>query len=257
MGKITVKHYLNTNLKPYIMGGELYYKVYFLLRYQNQNTKIKSLVNLEITEIEYSEIISDESNLMNIRLKNEIAFIENIIRTIERENIIFDFKVFNDFLKVATYPIIAKFQEYLKWMFERIDRQSINNEYERMNFKVFEYILMKLKTFVISSPLCITDDIYFSQLFDAKIIEAIETSLKEKQVIKIWRTKEKSLKVNIADDHIIRIEYEQYTVKTIRFLIDTLFEFGGFQLNRKECSTASTGDDYIYIDNIIRSLSGI
>ena len=60
MGKITVKHYLNTNLKPYIIDGEKYYKIYVLIRADTQNTKIKSDVSSnEYTETEFEKLINE------------------------------------------------------------------------------------------------------------------------------------------------------------------------------------------------------
>ena len=42
MNKITVKHYLNTNLKPYVINGDKYYSIYALVTSHRQNTKVKS-----------------------------------------------------------------------------------------------------------------------------------------------------------------------------------------------------------------------
>lgn len=75
MGKITVKHYLNTNLKPYVINGEKYYSIYILVTANRQNTKIKSAKFCELyTESDFEEIIAES----NTYLKDEIAVITNI-----------------------------------------------------------------------------------------------------------------------------------------------------------------------------------
>ncbi len=79
MGKITVKHYLNTNLKPYIINGENYYSIYVLIRANRQNTKVKSKCFEEYyTESDFEEIISNENTDDNKRLKDEITALELI-----------------------------------------------------------------------------------------------------------------------------------------------------------------------------------
>ena len=75
MGKITVKHYLNTNLKPYVINGEKYYSIYVLVTANRQNTKIKSVKFNELyTENDFEEIIAES----NPYLIDEIAVITNI-----------------------------------------------------------------------------------------------------------------------------------------------------------------------------------
>ena len=59
MGKITIKHFLNTNLKPYIINKQNYYSVYLLITAQRKTTKVKSLVFDEY----YSE--SDFESIFN------------------------------------------------------------------------------------------------------------------------------------------------------------------------------------------------
>jgi len=75
MGKITVKHYLNTNLKPYIINGEKYYSIYILVTANRQNTRIKSVKFSELyTENDFAEIIEEIHPYLN----DEIAVITNI-----------------------------------------------------------------------------------------------------------------------------------------------------------------------------------
>lgn len=62
MGKITVKHYLNTNLKPYIINGDRYFSIYALVTANRQNTKVKSKAfNEYYTESDFKEITNPEN----------------------------------------------------------------------------------------------------------------------------------------------------------------------------------------------------
>ena len=255
MKKITVNHYLNLNLKPYIIGNEKYYKIYFLLRYQNKNTKIKSLINNEFTEAEYSEIINNTSNLLNKRIKREVVLIENIIKAIESLNIVFDISVFNDFWNIATYPIIEKFQKFIQWKFEQRSNTEIDF-YQNLNFKAYEEILKMLKIFVIDNPLCINDEIYHSQLYDKQMIKAIETHLKQKKNFKNWERERADFnKIKIGD--IINIEYKPIEYNTIQFLINTLIKNGGFYMDVQKSLTGSTGDSQNYFKALISSFANI
>lgn len=75
MGKITVKHYLNTNLKSYKINGEDYYSVYILITANRQNTKVKSIKFNELyTENDYKELIKEN----NPNLDLEVSSITNL-----------------------------------------------------------------------------------------------------------------------------------------------------------------------------------
>ena len=78
MKKVTVKHYLNTNLKPYIVRGEKYYTVYMLVTVNRKTTRIPSKEFEELhTEEEFeNEILPSEE------LQAEVKTVENIIKTI-------------------------------------------------------------------------------------------------------------------------------------------------------------------------------
>lgn len=74
MGKITVKHYLNTNLKPYMVRGEQYYTIYILITVNRKTTKVPSQEFAELqTEAEFNELLN--SNEFDAEAKT----IENII----------------------------------------------------------------------------------------------------------------------------------------------------------------------------------
>lgn len=80
MGKITVKHYLNTNLKPYIIRSENYYSMYVMVVVNRKNTKVKSISFEELyTENDFEEIQSDSDSL----LIQEVAVIEKLCSLIQ------------------------------------------------------------------------------------------------------------------------------------------------------------------------------
>lgn len=99
-GKITVKHYLNTNLKPYIIDNEKYYKIYVLIRANTQNTKVKSEIsNNEYTENEFNNLISDKSSEINKYIKIETEIINNIVTKIHTDNKRFTSKLYTEYSK--------------------------------------------------------------------------------------------------------------------------------------------------------------
>jgi len=248
MGKITVKHYLNTNLKPYLIGDEKYYKVYFLLRYQNKSTKLKSITNLEYTESEYKSIIEDSNNIINKRLNNEVVFIEKIIETIEILNIPFDIQVFNDFLHIATYPIIEKFQKYIVWQNDRIS-QLHGTIHEQTNFLELSNVLNQLKRFVIDNPNCFSDEIYFAQLKELDFRKGLEGFLKEDKVLCVWELVPNTKELKLGD--IIENEYKRNEYNSIDYITEKLLIDNKFHLDFQKCITGATGDTTNYLQKII------
>lgn len=92
MGKITVKHYLNTNLKPYIVRGESYYSIYIMIVVNRKNTKVKSITFEELyTEKDFEEILNEDNDL----LRQEIIAIENLCLLIQDTIGIFDTSFFS------------------------------------------------------------------------------------------------------------------------------------------------------------------
>ena len=95
MGKITVKHYLNTNLKPYIIRGERYYSIYALVSANRQNTKVKSnAFNEYYSEKDFEEIFNPENREDYEVLRNEEITISNIAGLIVGELQSFDTALF-------------------------------------------------------------------------------------------------------------------------------------------------------------------
>lgn len=185
MGKITVKHYLNTNLKPYIIDGEKYYKLYFLMRYNNKNTKMKSLLNEEMTEEEYSRRISESSDILNIRIKNEISFIEKIIAIAEKTKLAFDMKLFMDIWNIATYPVISKFDTYIQ----------VNARKESININDYYSVLNALKAYIDVSKYAISEEIYLLQLFDKEFVTDYRKTHRKKSAKEIDNVEKDAIQI--------------------------------------------------------------
>ena len=85
MSKITIKHFLNTNLKPYIINKQNYYTIYLLITANRKTTKLKSLVFDEYyTENDFEEIFNSDSRADRQMIENELNAI-NIIAEITIE----------------------------------------------------------------------------------------------------------------------------------------------------------------------------
>lgn len=216
MGKITVNHYLNTNLKPYIVGKERYYKIYFLLRYQNKNTKIRSLVSQdEYTEAEFDAILSDPNDLIKVRIQNEIALIERLITAIEISHIPFDMTVFNDFWQVATYPVLERLNEKIEWLLA-VRYAGKPDFYQRLNIETYKEIWNLLKRVVDNNADFISDEIYLAQLYDKRFISIINNKLSKKKDQTLY---EPSMQTK---DKVIEIVYTPKTMSVIDMLIEEL-----------------------------------
>lgn len=98
MGKITIQHYLNTNLKPYSINGKDYYRVYVLVRADTQNTKIKSdATNNEYTKEEFEELVSDKESELSRSILTESKIIECIVDKLKKDKKIFSSTIFSEY----------------------------------------------------------------------------------------------------------------------------------------------------------------
>ena len=259
MGKITVKHYLNTNLKPYEMDGEKLYKLYFLLRYNNKNTKIKSLVNVEMTEKEYNERILNDNDTLTIRIKNEIIFIEKVIQIAEKTKLAFDMKLFNDIWEIATYPIIEKFDSYIQWVSQRFNGFSDReiDFYDTQNIETFCNVLNGLKLFINNSKYSISDEMYLLQFFDKNVLNEYRKGLKKNE---IKQTIYEQKSYDNSEKNIIKIEYEPKEYDNTYIVQDCLIKKDRwdnpflFQTPRKE-KTGNIEIDCKYFGNLINSVT--
>lgn len=82
ISKITVKHYLNTNLKPKKENGTDKFPVYIQVIYNRKIYKFKS----ENGFFEYLDCIQLESDLFTKFLKNELERVERCVDLIARNN---------------------------------------------------------------------------------------------------------------------------------------------------------------------------
>lgn len=95
MGKITVKHYLNTNLKPYLINGEQYFSIYALVTANRQNTKVKSKVfNEYYTENDFNELLNPKNKEDLKLIQDEERAIINITSLIFNVTDVFDTSLF-------------------------------------------------------------------------------------------------------------------------------------------------------------------
>ncbi len=95
MGKITVKHFLNTNLKPYNINGVKYYSIYLLVTANRQNTKVKSYTyNEYYSENDFIEITNSDNKEDSALLNNEVQTVTTIAEMIINELELFDTALF-------------------------------------------------------------------------------------------------------------------------------------------------------------------
>ena len=127
MGKITVKHYLNTNLKPYIINGDKYFSIYVLVTANRQNTKVKSnAFNEYYSEKDFAEIINPKNKIDLAAIRNEETAIINIASLIISELEIFDTTLFaaiyNHYKNIFVWDLDIEFSG----LFSYSDSKSTN-----------------------------------------------------------------------------------------------------------------------------------
>lgn len=165
MSKITIKHYLNTDLKPIksALGNE--YKIYFLLRYLNQNTKIKSLIINTFTEVEYLEI--EKNKIVQSWQNLEVSLCVNTITALEKCDYTFDIKTFMQFYEFAKYPILENLNNYLEWQ-KHLHSSDLLNHYNKMNLENLIECFQNLKKIVYNNENFINNEIYFGNYKEVK-----------------------------------------------------------------------------------------
>lgn len=76
MVKIAVKHYLNTNVKPYSIRGEDYYPVYILVRARGRSTRVRSHLFADVyTQGQFNSI----ADFPDKKLEAEASTIRSIV----------------------------------------------------------------------------------------------------------------------------------------------------------------------------------
>lgn len=127
MGKITAKHFLNTNLKPYIINGTKHFSIYILLVANRQNTKVKSIKFDEYYSEDFFNDIINSTDIEDIKLiANEISTITRITEIILDELKNFDTAFITAYFKFCSMLNIDSdvFNEK-----DYKDYRSINNIY--------------------------------------------------------------------------------------------------------------------------------
>lgn len=224
-GKITVRHYLNTNLKPYKIDEDKLYKVYFLMRYKNKNTRTKSLIDEELTEKDYNLRINDPNDILSIRINNEKKLVERVIGITDKMNLPFEIKLFRDVWDMSVYPIIEKFEKYIDWQSSRIDDfkdlptfHSTQHSFEHSNLIAYYNVLNSLKLFVSNSKHSITDELFLFQLYDSEVIRDYQKGLsKDEQSQRIFTPENKE------NGNIIQTTYKDEMIDNIQLLKDCIF----------------------------------
>lgn len=136
MGKITVKHYLNTNLKPYVIRSENYYSMYVMVVVNRKNTKVKSISFEELyTENDFEEIQSDSDGL----LIQEIAVIEKLCSLIQDVLGDFDTTFFSAYYSLMKDIFIDSidFEKHARNKFNIWDEMHKNN---KMNLAIESFV---------------------------------------------------------------------------------------------------------------------
>ncbi|TDE01525.1 hypothetical protein [Flavobacterium sandaracinum] len=111
--KITVKHFLNTNLKPYLINGVKHYSIYLLLVAFRQNTKVKSITfNEYYSEENFNEIFNSTDDFDKDLINNEINAITLISEIVTKELKEFDTAFITAYFKYCTTVSISNLNEY-------------------------------------------------------------------------------------------------------------------------------------------------
>lgn len=254
MGKITVRHYLNTNLKPYKVDGDKLYKLYFLVRYQNKNTKIKSLIDVELTEKEYSEKIKDENDILSIRIKNEKRLVENTIEIAVKIGQPFEIKIFRIVWDIASYPIIENFEKWINLYKSRMLPGYVSGDsFLYDNIETFENTLNSLKLFIVNSNHSITNELFLMQFFDKEIINDYKKGLSKEELKQIIYIPERS-----EEGNIVQTVYREKETNNIQIMEDFVLGKSYYPFpHPKDEGYKDYGDKENYFSRIIDLLSNI
>ncbi|XKX05239.1 hypothetical protein R8G61_12885 [Tenacibaculum maritimum] len=147
--KVTISHFLNTNLKPFVMKGDNYYPIYIKVTAKRTTTKTRSLVFKEhYTQTEFDEIISSEEIEDIEMIKNEVSAIERIARITINELKEFDTAFFYSFVDFSNTLSIWECDVEL---LQGYDYSSKLNTYKLFGIDLI-YIYLKEKMELIREP---------------------------------------------------------------------------------------------------------
>lgn len=148
MSKITVKHYLNTNSKPYVINGESYYSIYILLTAKRQNTKFKSIAFSELyCEKDFEDVMNSEDREDKKLINEEITVLTNIANLVIEELNEFDTHFVTAYFNfISTIQIWDVETERFSLNGKTIDFYS--KEGNKAGIKLDEYKLQKTNSII-------------------------------------------------------------------------------------------------------------
>jgi len=161
MSKITVKHYINTNLKPYIDEGLLYYPIYVKVIYNKFTTNKRSNTGIITTEKSF-EFYNKNGKLLEKETRREYAYYT-------------DEDLFKEIRIIENSILISE-----KWEF-KIKRNNIFDLISEYSKNVNDYlrtaVIYDIKRAAVSKPETIGSDIGYENFllcFSGNIIDSIE-----------------------------------------------------------------------------------
>lgn len=129
MGKITVKHYLNTNTKPLVVKGEDYYSIKLLVTVNRYTTRLTSVEFGELyTQQMFDEIEKGEDFQY---MEKEETTIKNIVTAqLELNNNEFDSLLFNVLCKTMFTATLTESKELFRIISDRYKlKHIVSNHY--------------------------------------------------------------------------------------------------------------------------------
>lgn len=131
MGKITVKHYLNTKVKPiiYSVDNKEYYPIYTQITYNRKTTQLRSFTTATATTNGFLDIIANKSDIKEVLFLHPYNENLNINNALEKEK--------NDIIQSIDYILNHKInisgkydlREVLELFFVYISEIFIENTY--------------------------------------------------------------------------------------------------------------------------------
>ncbi|MFB9121562.1 hypothetical protein ACFFUE_10240 [Bergeyella porcorum] len=143
MSKITIKHFLNTNLKPYVINKQNYYTIYVLITAKRRTTKLKSLMFDEYyTENDFEEIFNSENSEDIKMIENEISSINIISEIIISELQDFDTAFLTAFINFSNTIDIWKIDNEC---FRFDNKETVNIYHKNANSAGMEIDTIKIE----------------------------------------------------------------------------------------------------------------
>ncbi len=126
---VSVKHYLNTTLKPSVVDGKLYYPVYLMINAKRKTSRIKSLVFLNNYTVEQ---FKEKNECIKEKIVFEIGIIERILRLTVRELKEYNTTFFNAYTNFCFDAVITM-----------VDINKYCYKWDGLNFKFLNSLFLK------------------------------------------------------------------------------------------------------------------